>query len=164
VRGRKFDVFEGGMRVPLIARWPGQVPAGAVDRTPAVGVDLFPTVLELAGLPVPDDRVIDGRSLVRRLAGVREGRGPVWFHQIGRLRAVRDGRFKYHDRHRVRFGNPPDFPVGLFVPRGPWLFDLALDPNESYDVSERHPEVVARMRTMLEERQRQLADNPRGWR
>jgi uncharacterized sulfatase len=164
LRGRKFSVFEGGMRVPLIAWWPGRIPAGAADHEPAIGIDLFPTFLELAGLPLPSDRVIDGDSLVGRLEGGAAEARPVWFHQIGRLRAVRLGRFKLHDRHRVPFGNPPDFPVGIHLQRGPWLFDLNRDPDESYDVSERHPEVLARMRTMLEERQRQLAENPRGWR
>ena len=165
VRGRKFDVFEGGMRVPLLAWWPGRIAPGQVDDEPVIGIDLFPTMLELAGLPLPSDRVVDGRSLVHRLEG-REGdeRGPIWFHQVGHLRAVRDGRFKYHDRHRVPFGNPPDFGVGFYRSRGPWLFDLERDPDESYDVSSRHPQVYRAMKKELEARKRELADNPRGWR
>jgi uncharacterized sulfatase len=164
VRGRKFDVFEGGMRVPMMVRWPGRVPVGAVDEAPVIGVDVFPTVLELFGLPSPSDRVIDGRSLARRLEGSRDLRGPIWFHQIGHVRAVREGRFKLHARHRVPFGNPPDFPLGTYVGRGPWLFDLELDPDESYDVSERHPETFARLRVLLESRRRELQENPPGWR
>jgi uncharacterized sulfatase len=95
----------------------------------------------------------------------REGkpRGPIWFHQIGRLRALREGRFKYHDRHRVPFGNPPDFRLGFWVSRGPWLFDLELDPSESYDVSARHPETFRRLGQMLEVRLLELERNPRGW-
>jgi len=165
LRGRKFDVFEGGMRVPLLAWWPGRIAPGRVDDEPAIGVDLFPTMLELVGLPLPSDREIDGRSLVRRLAGREdEARGPIWFHQVGHLRAVRDGRFKYHDRHRVPFGNPPDFGLGFYRSQGPWLFDLERDPDESYDVSLRRPDTLQRMQRMLEERKRELADNPRGWR
>ncbi len=164
-RGRKFDVFEGGMRVPFLAWWPGRIAPGRVDEDPVIGIDLFPTVLELAGISPPSDRVIDGRSLLQRLDGGRgEGRGPIWFHQVGRLRAVREGRFKYHDRHRVPFGNPPDFRLGFYVGRGPWLFDLDRDPSESYDVSARHPEVFNRMQRMFEARQKELDDNPRGWR
>ncbi len=163
-RGRKFDVFEGGMRVPFLAWWPGRIAPGSVDEQPAIGIDLFPTVLELVGLPLPDDRAIDGRSLVHRFDGSGGGdREPIWFHQVGRLRAVRDGHFKYHDRHRVPFGNPPDFPLGSYVSRGPWLFDLDRDPAESYDVSARHPEVFERMQRMLESRQQELDQNPRGW-
>ncbi len=165
LRGRKFDVFEGGMRVPLLAWWPGRIAPGSVDDEPVIGVDLFPTVLELAGLPLPSDREIDGRSMVRRLDG-REGdeRGPIWFHQVGHLRAVRDGRFKYHDRHRVPFGNPPDFGLGFYRFKGPWLFDLEHDPDESYDVSSRHQETFRNMQGMLEARKRELEDNLRGWR
>jgi len=165
MRGRKFDVFEGGMRVPFLVWWPGRVAPGSVDEDPVIGIDVFPTMLELAGLPLPPDRVIDGRSLVDRFEG-REGepRGPIWFHQVGHLRALRDGRFKYHDRHRVPFGNPPDFGLGFWVRRGPWLFDLDLDPDESYDVSARHPEEFQRLGRMLEARRRELESNPRGWR
>jgi arylsulfatase A-like enzyme len=164
-RGRKFDVFEGGMRVPFIAWWPGFVEGGLVDEAPVIGVDVFPTMLELAGLPLPLDRQIDGESFAHRLE-CRDGgdRGPIWFHQVRHLRAVRDGRFKYHDRHRLPFGNPPDFPLGVYVARGPWLFDLELDPNESYDASARYPEEFERLRRLFEERQRELASNPRGWR
>jgi arylsulfatase A-like enzyme len=165
VRGRKFDVFEGGMRVPFIARWPGRIPLGGVDEDLVVAIDLFPTVLDLLGILSPPDRVIDGTSLVQRFGeGESNPRGPVWFHQVGHLRAVREGRFKYHDRHRVPFGNPPDFSFGVWAQKGPWLFDLDLDPDESYDVSERHPETFARMGEMLRARRQEMEDNPRGWR
>jgi arylsulfatase A-like enzyme len=165
VRGRKFDVFEGGMRVPFIARWPGRIPLGGVDEDLVVAIDLFPTVLDLLGILSPPDRVIDGTSLVQRFGeGESNPRGPVWFHQVGHLRAVREGRFKYHDRHRVPFGNPPDFSFGVWAQKGPWLFDLDVDPDESYDVSERHPETFARMGEMLRARRQEMEDNPRGWR
>ncbi len=163
-RGRKFDVFEGGMRVPFVARWPGRIASGAVDEEPVIGIDLFPTVLELTGLPPPPDRIIDGTSLVDRFDGsAGEPRGPIWFYQVGHLRALREGHFKYHDRHRVPFGNPPDFRLGFWVRRGPWLFDLDRDPNESYDVSDRYPETFRRLGQMLEVRRLELERNPRGW-
>jgi uncharacterized sulfatase len=164
-RGRKHEIFDGGMRVPLIARWPGVVPAGAEDDTPAVGVDLVPTILDILELPPPDDRVLDGESLLARLRGADAvEHGPVWFHQIRHLRAVRDGRFKYHDRHRMSYGNPPDFKIGFFVHKGPWLFDLELDPDESYDISTREPERTRSLAALLEARRRELEGNPRGWR
>jgi arylsulfatase A len=165
LRGRKFDVFEGGMRVPLLARWPARIEPGMVDEDLASGIDLFPTILEMVGVPLPSDRVIDGQSLLERFDG-REGEPQrlIWFHQVGRLRAVRERRFKCHDRHRVPFGNPPDFRLGFWVSRGPWLFDLDLDPDESYDVSVRYPEITQRMATMLEAKRRELDENLRGWR
>jgi arylsulfatase A-like enzyme len=163
-RGRKHEIFEGGMRVPLIVRWPEIVAAGEVDEEIAVGVDLVPTVLEAFGLPLPEDRIIDGESLMPRLRGLAgDEHGPVWFHQIRHLRAVRDGRFKYHDRHKILYGNPADFRIGFFVPKGPWLFDLEADPDESYDASARYPEVAQRMRRLIETRRAELEANPRGW-
>lgn len=164
-RGRKHDIFEGGMRVPLLARWPDRIPPGLEDRDIAVGVDLVPTVLDILGLPPPPDRVLDGESLLARLEGVGGGgHGPVWFHQIRELRAVRRGGFKYHDRHMVPYGNPPDFRITFSVPKGPWLFDLERDPDESYDVSGSRPEIADRLRRLLEDRRRELETNPRGWR
>jgi arylsulfatase A-like enzyme len=165
LRGRKFDVFEGGMRTPLIVRWPERVRRGRIDDGIAVGVDLFPTVLAAARLPLPIDRVIDGENLLDRFAGRPEApHGPVWFSQVGHLRAVRDGRFKYHDRHTLPFGNPPDFRIAFQVPMGPWLFDLSRDPNESYDASVRYPEEVERLEVLLDARRHELEENPRGWR
>jgi arylsulfatase A-like enzyme len=122
-------------------------------------------MLEILGLEPPADRLIDGESLLPRLAGTSsEARGPIWFHQVGHLRAVRDGRYKYHDRHRVPFGNPPDFGFGRYAAKGPWLFDLDRDPDESYDVTARHPETFERLQRLFETRQRELRRNPRGWR
>jgi arylsulfatase A-like enzyme len=165
LRGRKMNVFEGGMRVPLLARWPGGVPAGHVIDETVVGVDLFPTILALARLPLPEDRVIDGESLAGLLRGQNwERRHPVYFHRISTLEALREGRFKYHDRHGVFFGNPMDWAWGPMRKRGPWLFDLELDPDESYDVSATYPDVATRLGAALERRRQELADNPRGWR
>jgi uncharacterized sulfatase len=163
-RGRKFDVHEGGMRVPLLVRWPTRFDAGRVVDEPVVSVDLFPTLLELLGLPLPDDREIDGRSLVPLLEGIAgDAPAPVWFYQLGALRAVREGRFKYHDRHRVVFGNPMNWAWGPWRNRGPRLFDLASDPDESYDASERFPEITERMRALLDAERERVAENPRGW-
>ena len=164
LRGRKFDVFEGGVRVPLLARWPGRFPPGKVVNETVGEIDVFPTLLELAGLPPPDDRIIDGQSLVPLLEGDSAPRGPIYYHQVEELRAVRLGRFKYHDRHRVPFGNPMDWAWGPMTQQGPWLFDLELDPAESYDVSERYPETARQLRGVLERRREELRRNPRGWR
>lgn len=168
-RGRKMDIFEGGLRVPLIARRPGSVAGGIVRDDPVVGIDLVPTALELAGLAAPTDRVLDGVSLAPLWtedspgedAGTRAR--PVWFHQIGRLLAVRVGRFKYHDRHPVVFGNPMNWRWAPWRPQGPWLFDLELDPEESYDVTARHPDIAARLAEMFAKRKAEMAANPRGW-
>jgi arylsulfatase A-like enzyme len=165
LRGRKFAVFEGGSRVPFIVRWPGKTPAGAARADLVSAVDLVPTLMETLGLPLPEDRFLDGRSLLGLLSGeVAGSRESVYFFQLGVLRAVRDRRFKYHDRHGVYFGNPMDWPWGPMRRRGPWLFDLESDPDESYDVSHRHPEVRRRLQSVLEAERAALIENPRGWR
>ena len=164
VRGRKMDVFEGGTRVPWIVRWPEQVAAGRVVDTPVTGLDLFPTVLEAVGLPAPEDRVIDGESLMPLLTGGAMAEREIWYFQIGALRGVRSGRFKYLDRRRLLYGNPMDWALAPFVDKGPWLFDLELDPDESYDVSGRHPDVARRLAERLRQRRDELAAGVRGWR
>ncbi|UCC99860.1 MAG: sulfatase-like hydrolase/transferase, partial [Phycisphaerales bacterium] len=104
LKGRKRSLFAGGIRVPFIARWPGMIPKGKVDRTSVLtAVDLFPTFLKLAGLPVPANIELDGQSIVAALRGFgfkrtkpihwewRGGHGPpyLWPH-LG----IRDGKWK----------------------------------------------------------------------
>ena len=60
LRGRKNNLTEGGFRVPLVAQWPGVLPAGVVSNELGINFDLFVTCLEIAGVPLPDDRIIDG--------------------------------------------------------------------------------------------------------
>ena len=69
LRGLKRSDFEGGIRVPFLARWPGHIEAGSVSDIPVVGTDIFATVLEIVGIPVPDDRTIDSVSLLPVFAG-----------------------------------------------------------------------------------------------
>jgi arylsulfatase A len=137
LRGKKGSVHEGGIRVPLFVRWPGHAPAGSVVEARAEVVDLFPTICELAVAAPPDDRTIDGRSLVPLI----EGRGgPALrehlFRQWTRVRpdadrnwAASDGRYKLVDGE---------------------LFDLEADPGETTDLAARHPEIVRRLRSAFE--------------
>ena len=69
LRGRKRDSHEGGIRVPAIVRWPGKIEAGTVSEVPVIGSDIFSTVLDLVDVPLPDDRTIDGVSMIPALAG-----------------------------------------------------------------------------------------------
>jgi uncharacterized sulfatase len=164
-RGRKHDVFEGGMRVPFIARWSGRIAPGQVRDDLVIGIDVLPTVLELAGLPAPADRVLDGQSLGAMLTtGAPGPERAIYFHQLGAVRAVRDGRFKLHDRHVVPYGNPMNWRWARSVEQGPWLFDLAVDPAESYDVSLRYPAERRRLEALVQAQTHALATNRRGWR
>jgi len=99
LRGRKRSSYEGGIRVPGIIRYPGVVPAGRTDATPIVGTDLFPTVLDLAGVPRPADRVLDGISLLPLWRGeaITRARPLYWRNHLAPWAsrvAYRDGDWK----------------------------------------------------------------------
>jgi len=163
-RGRKMDVFEGGMRVPFVVYWPGRIAAQGISESLVSGLDLLPTFLELAGLPLPEDRILDGVNLVPLLETGRDNpRETILYSRIRQFQAWRHGRYKYHARHGVQYGNPMDWRWGPFVPKGPWLFDLETDPEESYDITIKRPEIAQLLATELDVRRQQWLDNPRGW-
>lgn len=164
LRGRKMDVFEGGMRVPYILYWPERIaPAGLSDQLVS-GLDLFPTFLDLTSLPMPRDRLYDGISLVSLLGDPSlELERTLLFTRIRQFQAIRRGRFKYHARHGVLYGNPMDWRWGPFIPRGPWLFDLATDPDEAYDISGSLPAISERLAAELAQSRLAWRENPRGW-
>jgi len=151
-RGRKNETFDGGMAVPFIASWEGKIPAGQTSDQIAMNIDLFTTSLALAGVDLPRDRIIDGKNLMPLLTG-KESQTPhnyLYFYQGKELQAVRSGRWKYQLRHFVQY--PP-----LGLNQGPWLFDLQNDPNESYNVKELYPEVVAEFEKVIADWQKNFS-------
>lgn len=140
-RGHKCNLYEGGIRVPFIATWPGRIPAGASDDTPVANWDLMPTLLSLAG--AESKAVTDGIDLSPVLLGSGEAPGRdhlYWeFHAGGGLQAVRMGNWK-----GVRNGvhRDPNTPVELY--------DLGTDPEETTDVAADHPEVAARILEIMQ--------------
>ncbi|MCA9056973.1 MAG: sulfatase [Planctomycetaceae bacterium] len=124
LRGMKGRTWEGGLRVPLIARMPGVISAGVVNREPVGTIDILPTVCGLASVPVPQDRVIDGRDLLPLLKNADE-KGPheaVFGMRGSRLAVIRSGRWKLHvaDPGQPRFYNLTDEQMQTWVdPRGP---------------------------------------------
>lgn len=95
LRGMKGQSWEGGIRVPLIARWPGRIPAGRVRREPGAVIDLFATSLAAAGVPLPADRTIDGKDLLPVLSGDAPSPHPALFSMsANRLSTVRMGKWK----------------------------------------------------------------------
>ena len=129
LQGYKRTLHDGGIRVPAIARWPGQVPAGAVSEVPWYFADFLPTVADLVGFEVPDG--IDGKSILPALLGQNtetDDRFLYWGGTPGNAEAVRWGKWK-----ALREG--PDEPLELF--------DLATDIGEETDVGSDNPDVVA---------------------
>jgi uncharacterized sulfatase len=157
-RGRKILTFEGGFRVPFIARWPGAIPAGTLSDEMSMNLDLFPTCLKLAGIPLPADRIIDGEDLMPVLAGQAPSpHHTLFFYNVRTLAAVRHRQWKYYPRHTTE--NAGYWPLR----QGPFLFDLEGDPNESYSLVESEPETAADLAAMLDVWDTQMADNLRGW-
>jgi arylsulfatase A-like enzyme len=171
LREGKGTSFEGGVRVPFVARWPGRIPAGTVVREPAMTIDLLPTIAHLAGAPLPE-RPIDGQDIRPLLFGEPGATSPheaLFFWWERELQAVRSGRWKLHFPHDYRSldgpagsGGRPGRYTQLHTPLV--LFDLVADPREATDVSARNPEVVARLVALAEEARTELGDSATGQR
>jgi uncharacterized sulfatase len=184
LRGMKGRTWEGGIRVPMIARWPGQIPEGASCGAMAFMGDLFPTVLDLCGIGLPDGVVLDGRD-ISKLMTVPDAESPheaIFALRGSKLSAVRSGRWKLHvlaprpvstrsDYWHDPLGpdgvtilapfeqaQPRDYPgaVGGDEPAEMMLFDLETDPAEKRDVSSRYPQVVERLLAMYHEMDAQI--------
>jgi arylsulfatase A-like enzyme len=152
LRGSKHDVWEGGFKVPFIARWPGKVPAGSTAPQMVSVVDILATTAELVGTPLPakDAGAEDSRSFLSVLLGSvdAKGREDMIIHSADGVFAVRKGRWKWIEgvpvekiKDGVRKTRKDQFRSQLY--------DTVADPAETKDVSAEHPEVVAELRDLL---------------
>jgi arylsulfatase A len=158
LRGRKQQWFEGGFRVPFIARWPGIVPAGATSSTMSINFDLFNTCMKLAGMALPDDRIIDGKDILPLLKGETASlHEAFYYYDVRTPVAVRSQQWKYVTRHIS------DISTYWPTKQGPFLFDLDVDPNESYSMIESRPKITDRLSAMLENFKLDMDENLRGW-
>ena len=150
LRGAKGTIHEGGIRVPLLVRWPGRVKPGSVSHEPVVSVDFYPTLLEAAGAEAPD-QPLDGESLVPVLTGAGQlQRDAIWWHlpvyldpnlpedglwRLTPCTAMRQGDWKlvaYYEDDRVE------------------LYNLQDDVSERRDLSDKMPERAAAMREAMD--------------
>jgi len=148
LRGGKGSTWEGGVREPTIAWWPGVIAPGGVSTALASNMDIFPTAVELAGGEVPRDREMDGVSLVPVLRGQREQvRDVLFYYQGTRLSAVRKGPWKAYvampPRAQPEGAPPPRAPAGGGSPTPGALYNLNADPSEQFDVAAANPAVLA---------------------
>ncbi|MBX3179612.1 MAG: arylsulfatase [Candidatus Hydrogenedentes bacterium] len=136
LRGIKRDLYEGGIRVPMLARWPRGIPAGGVTDHISCFQDFLPTAAELAGAPVPDG--LDGISYVNAMTGQPGQQAHdylYWeFTEQGGKQAVREGDWK---AVRLDVSENPDAPLELY--------NLANDLGEENNIAEEHPDIVARL-------------------
>ena len=173
LRGRKGQTYEGGYRVPCVVHWPGIVARGRVCSQPVMNLDLYPTFLSLAGLALPDDRIIDGVNVAALFTDpeIEPSRKAIYFYHYDLLEGVRTGRWKY-----IRKTNRYVWPVPLdtaAVPdrlgkdqlgnRWPLLYDLATSQDEAYNVINRYPEVAKRLDDAMHRWEQATAANPGGW-
>jgi arylsulfatase A-like enzyme len=167
LREGKATTWEGGVRMPLIARWPGKIPAGAVCREPAMTIDILPTVAALAGAELPGHK-IDGKDIWALLSGKPDARSPqeaYYFYWDRHLQAVRSGKWKLHLPHRYptlagKPGGKDGKPVAYSGAETPLaLYDLAKDPGETTNVADKYPEVVERLKALAERAREDLGDS-----
>ena len=165
-REGKGTTFEGGVRVPFVARWPGRIPKGTVGNLPTMTIDLLPTLAKLAGAPVSAERIIDGRDIWPVLAGQRGTRAPhdaLYFYWGAALHAIRSGRWKLHLPHPYQAFEAAgsDGSPGRYVQRqiDLSLFDLEKDAGETTNVADRHPAVVKQLLDYAERARDDLGDS-----
>lgn len=142
-RGKKGQLYEGGIRVPFAIRWPGRIPAGAAFNHPVMQLDILPTVVAAAGAMLPRDREYDGVNLLPFLTGENADRphAELYWRYPAYGRAVRRGDLK------------------LLLPRQGQseLYDLAVDPGEQRDLAPERPQDVARLKAAIEDWEARVA-------
>jgi len=138
-RGHKGNLYEGGLRIPMIVRWPGQIEPGRTSDLLWYFPDVMPTLAELTGTKPPKD--IDGISVLPELIGAAAAGHPQEQHEYL--------YWEYANQQAVRMGN---WKAVRPKPDRPWeLYDLSSDISEAHDVAAEHPEIVAKLAALAEE-------------
>ena len=152
LRGGKGSTWEGGMRVPGVARWPGTIAPGGRTTQLATTMDLYSTCLALAGVEVPTDRTVDGADLSALLRGNAQlPERPFFYYRGAELFAVRQGPWKLHVKTQAGYGQPePE------VHDPPLLFHLDHDPSERFNVAKQYTEVVEQLLAVIDAHRTEL--------
>lgn len=141
--GAKGLTLEGGMRVPTVIRWPAQIKPGSDSDALLTAMDLLPTFGKLAGAEIPTDRVIDGKDITECLINAAPTpHKALFYHRIGKLQAVRSGKWKLHLK-------------------GKKLYDLENDIGEKKNVAQANPEIVKRLGELAKEFNEEISLNNR---
>ena len=141
-RGWKLTQFQGGLRVPYVARWPARIPAGTRHAAPITNIDILPTVVAAAGGHLPSDRPVDGVNLLPYLTNPANPQPPrSLFWRDGPYRAVQDQGWKLIESAR---------------PAKDWLFNLVEDPTEKINLAALQPQRLAQMKALLQSHHAQM--------
>ncbi|NQV71483.1 sulfatase [bacterium] len=158
LRGGKGMTWEGGMREPALAWWPGTIAAGQVSESVTSTMDFFPTALDLTGQKLATDRVYDGQSLLPILKGDTdlEIRDTYFYYRGATLYAVRKGPWKAHLITEWAYQKDTKRTVHVI----PLLYNLEHDPSEQFDVAYDYPDVLADIAAEIEEHQSNMVARP----
>ena len=146
LRGAKSSMWEGGLRVPFIANWPGKLPAGRVTDEFLTGLEILPTLLAATGATAPPGLKLDGHDMLPVLRGEAKSPREAMFWQRRSDKAARVGKWKW-----------------IESTKGGGLFDLEADPAEKHDLSREKPEMAQKLKTQFEAWRAEMdASEPRG--
>ncbi len=165
LRGYKMLTWEGGLRVPCVMWWPGEIPAGAACDEVAATIDLLPTLAKLAAAKLPDDRALDGKDIWPLMSGEPGAKSPheaLYYYCFTHMQAIRSGKWKLvlpRPEHPKWVGWSGRF-YGNRV-KTLELYDLDTDVGEARNVADQHPDVVARLRKLVEAGRTELGDYDR---
>ncbi|MDR1757016.1 MAG: sulfatase [Culturomica sp.] len=146
-RDGKGSTWEGGVRVPCLVQWPAHIRPEVNEKT-VNAMDVYATCIRLAGGDIPDDRTVDGQSIVSYLTGENGGEDkeavPFFYYGINnQLMAVRKGMWKLHVKTYSQLG------IDYFDGKQVLLFNLYTDPSEKYDLSDSRPDLVAELSQLI---------------
>jgi arylsulfatase A len=154
--GGKGTSYEGGMRVPFLVWSPQNIKHDVISNIGST-LDMLPSICRLAGISVPSDRTIDGYDLSEVWKyKKRSPRNEMFYYHGTKLFAVRKGSYKLYF-----LKNTPDgYPEKLEILEKPQLFNLSVDPSERYEISEKHPEVIADINKLIEDHKSKMVLGP----
>ncbi|WP_437370182.1 sulfatase family protein [Maribacter litoralis] len=164
LKGKKQTTFEGGQRVPLIVQWKNHLPAGLETDQMAMNTDFFPTLLNVLNIPVPKDRMIDGKNIWPILQGKKSPHDYLYYtkNSNGEIKGIRNDRYKYHV---AAYQAMPLFgTIGFVKNQKPQLNDLLLD-GETHNLIEKYPDISKDLELQMNKKieELDLKNNKRGW-
>jgi arylsulfatase A-like enzyme len=157
LRGRKGSLYQGGTRMPFIVEWPGHVPEGKVDSTSVVsGLDIFPTLADIVGVPMPSRYRFDGESRMNVWMGHPSKRTKPLYWEYGSF--GKESAYPFEGKHWVHSKNRSP---NLAIQQGKWkllinyngsnmqLYNLETDPDESNNITELHQNIANKLKEKL---------------
>ena len=159
LRDGKGSTWEGGMRVPGLAWWPGKIPANTVNEQMASTLDLYTSMLSLAGVAVPTDQSVDGQNILPLLTNPNASDTTKAFFYYGprELHAIRKGKWKLHIK------TSSQLKLDYFNGHIPLLFNLDEDPGEQYPLEDQHPEIVNELLKMIQDHKQSIIEQSNYW-